>query len=91
MNVQETLQILQALQACGATHFKSQDFEIAIGANRLIQKIEQVVNPGPIEPTPQPVPVENAEATERLKNLISTLNLPPEQLLDRIFPAGAGD
>ena len=87
MNVQETLQILQALQACGATHFKSQDFEIAIGPSKLIQKIEQVVNPAPIEPSP----VENHEATERLKNLINTLSLPPEALVDKIFPAGAGD
>lgn len=35
-------------------------------------------------------PAMDTEATEKLKGLIETLKMPDEQLLDTIFPAGAG-
>jgi hypothetical protein len=91
MNVSETLQILQALKACGASHFKSQDFEISI---RLPASIEQLPAPAsvvaPAQAQPLSQPTENKEATEKLQSLIKTLSLPPEQLVDVIFPSGAG-
>jgi hypothetical protein len=90
MNADETLRIIAALKACGATHFKSQDFEVSICASVPTAESAtppQVVGNAPIQPPP---PVENTEATEKLKELIKTMSLPPEQLVDVIFPAGAG-
>ena len=84
MNVQETLLVIEALGAAGATHFKSQDFEISlIGNSKPIGRARR-------EDAPQSHPVENKEATEKLQNLIKTLSMPPEQLVDQIFPDGAG-
>ena len=90
MNVNETLQILQALQACGATHFKSQDFEISI-SSKTGASVEQIVSPSlpPVQAQVPAVPQENKEATEKLKALINTMSLSPEQLADQIFPNGA--
>ena len=91
MNVHETLQLLTALKACGASHFKSQDFEIHMSASNQIEQLPKpspVVEPAQVQP-PASTP-ENAEATEKLKGLIKTLSMPPEQLVDVIFPAGAG-
>lgn len=97
MNVDETLRILSALQSGGATHFKSQDFEVTLLPSLAKAKpIESPVSPadfqpksGGAEPPIQPV-VENVEATQKLKDLIGTLSLSPEALVDQIFPAGAG-
>lgn len=92
MNVSETLQILSALRASGATHFKSQDFEVSLGKSVVA---EQAPMPSPVvEPAPAQSPPstqENKDAVEKLQGLMKTLSLPPEQLVDVIFPAGAGD
>lgn len=84
MNVQETLAIIEALRASGVTYFKSQDFEITLG-------------PVPHGTTKQPqvdLNPENIKATEvaneKIKEMINTLKMTPEQLADQIFPAGAG-
>jgi hypothetical protein len=89
MNVNETLQILQALQACGASHFKSQDFEVSIPKSGA--KLEQIIPPIVQAQAQQPAqPIqENKEATAKLQELIKTMSLPPEKLVDVIFPNGA--
>lgn len=90
MNASETRDLILALQACGATHFKSQDFEVTLkpmAAPVVFQSIKKS------EPSPEPpiASTEDAEAaTQKLKELIKTMSLPPEQLVDVIFPAGAG-
>lgn len=85
MNAQETLALLEALRAAGATHFKSQDFEVTLGqaGSPSVAKISPA-------PTPSEAPKENPEATAKLKELIETMKLDDATLLDRIFPAGAG-
>ena len=42
---------------------------------------------------PDPIasaPIENAAAVDRLKELIATIALPDDKLVDKIFPNGAG-
>lgn len=90
MNLQETLELLRELKRSGATHFKSQDFEISLGRQaHMVEPLSSqplVASPAQAE-SPSP---ENKEATEKLKDLIKTMSLPPEQLVDVIFPNGAG-
>lgn len=89
MNVNETLQIISALKNCGATHFKSQDFEIRMGSTALHEPLS---NPPPVveQAQSQPLPQENAANTKKVEDLINILKMPPEQLVDQIFPDGAG-
>lgn len=92
MNVQETLAILEALRLGGAIHFKSQDFEVSMGPGTMASNPPTTVpesKPAPVAPVEGP-PVQNVDATEKLKNLIDTLKMDDSQLLDKIFPAGAG-
>ena len=89
MNVEETLRVLSALKSAGATHFKSQDFEITLHASK------HPVVPAPQEyphfaPEPAAPPAQNEDATQKLKDLIGTLNMSNEDLVDKIFPAGSG-
>lgn len=89
MNLQETLELVQALKLAGATHFKSNDFEITLD-NSVQVKEEWVVN----KPKPEvPLTPEQTKATEvaneKIKSMISTLQMTPEQLADQIFPNGA--
>lgn len=91
MNAQETLQLLAALRACRASHFKSQDFEITMSpAESSVTTQEETKATDIVQAQPDTSVVENKEATEKLKGLIATLQLSPEQLLDVVMPAGAG-
>ena len=83
MNVQETIAIIEALKSVGASHFKSQDFEIT-----MIPSDSQPsrIMPSPIEPSKEQV----KEASAKIADLINTIKMTPEQLADQIFPAGAG-
>lgn len=89
MNAAETLEVIKVLHAVGASHFKSQDFEIHLKPGA---PSEHPISPGivgasaPIPPQPS---LQNEEATQRLKDLIKTVKMTPEQLADQIFPAGA--
>ena len=84
MNIQETLALIEALKGAGATHFKSQDLEVTLDPK------SQTVAEKP-QPIPASTPVEeNIAATQKLKDLIGTLNLSNEELIDKIFPAGSG-
>jgi cell division protein FtsX len=92
MNASEILQVIQMLKACGATHFKSRDFEIALGASASHEQLPippSVVVPAQAQPL-SPQFQGNVEATEKLKGLIDTLKMDDSQLIDKIFPAGAG-
>lgn len=92
MNAQETLAIIEALRVSGATHFKSSDFEITLKAGApLEQLISPVSAPGMVEAqSPPGAPIqENEESTQKLKDLINTMKMTPEQLADQLFPHGA--
>lgn len=83
MNLAETLELIRGLKAAGATHFKSDDFEVTLNAYSPLPMMS--------EPVPMPeAPVINEEATDKLKELIETMKLNDEDLIDKIFPAGAG-
>ena len=92
MNAAETLEMIKVLHAVGATHFKSHDFEINLGSGdsrAVCAPIELAKQDAGHNPAAAPIP-ENTEATEKLKDLIKTMSLSPEGLVDVIFPAGAG-
>ncbi len=88
MNLAETLELLRGLRASGATHFKSADFEVTLSSVSPVSEggLAQEVPPAPITPPP----IQNDDATEKLKELIGTLKLDDETLVDKIFPDGAG-
>ena len=77
MNAQETIELLQALHAIGATRFESADFKVDFG--------RKTAAAAPIEQTASP----NKDAEARVKDVIEKLSMSDDQLLDRIFPAGA--
>lgn len=91
MNFLETSELIKLLKASGATHFKSGDFEVHMGASYKSDRSEpsakDVAHPVPEKESAE---IENPEATEKLKELIQTMSLSPEALVDKIFPAGAG-
>jgi hypothetical protein len=86
MNANETIALIAALKNAGATHFKSNDFEVSLKGDMAqsvsvpIETLESVASK----------PQGNPDATQKLKDLISTLKMDDAQLLDKIFPAGAG-
>ncbi len=99
MNITETLELLKALNAYGAKHFKSGDFEVTLG-NVPRGTIPEVLPPDlgsksagdtaqPANPA-NPANIANPDATERLKDLIGSLKMNDAELFDKIFPAGAG-
>ena len=87
MNLQETLQLVEALKLCGVLKFKSHEHEIELSNNG------SPINVAKKEPLTKEQAEASAEvtakATEQLKNLISTINMGPEELANQIFPDGA--
>lgn len=82
MNALETIELIKVLRQSGVTHFKSNDFEVSLNPS-----LESSALP---EPKPKEVVQQNPEATAKLKDLIGTLKMNDSELLDKIFPAGAG-
>jgi len=82
MNFQETLELIKALKQAGASHFKSSDFEVTLSSEKA--------SPAPViaQLTPEQTKA-TEEANEKLKDLINTMKMTPEQLADQIFPDGA--
>lgn len=85
MNFAETVALIEALKAAGVTKFKSLEHEIAFGGTAQ-PSLQPDVPRGTMEVPPI---TENKEATEKLKDLISTLRMSPEELANQIFPDGA--
>ena len=79
------MELIAALKDAGALHFKSHDFEVsfAVGAAPLVQ-------PSPPPSVPVDYPPVNQEATARAQDVIDKLKMNDEELLDKLFPAGAG-
>jgi hypothetical protein len=92
MNAAEQLEVIKLLHAVGATHFKSHDFEIKLGSGDPgVVRAHVGLTKQDVGQNPAAAPIsENTEATEKLKDLIKTMSLSPEQLVDVVFPAGAG-
>lgn len=87
MNIAETLALIEALKNAGATHFKSQDLEVSLSGGSVSYPGSAVHDPFPPSP---PRAHENKEATDKIKDLISTMKMSHEELVDKIFPDGAG-
>jgi len=89
VNLQETIALIGALKQAGVTHFKSADFEVTLGRSKTRETSNE---PEPIQPphesTQQEQPI-NKENTQKAEDLIEMLTMKDEQLVDRIFPAGA--
>ena len=91
MNVSETLQILEALRLCGAKHFKCPELEITMEGNAVVTSGALPQAPVGGAPGPQmPQVMPNEDATKRAQDLINALKMKDTELLDKIFPAGAG-
>jgi hypothetical protein len=91
MNLQETISLIQALKSAGVTKFKSLEHDIILDAIPIGPKQDAPKNQ-PVPAGNQPIvdnPVENKEATEKLKDLIGTLKLSDEELANHMFPDGA--
>jgi hypothetical protein len=82
VNLQETLALIEALKASGITRFKSHEHEIELNPNSEV-KVKKADAPTPEQDKAA------AEGTEKLKNLINTISMSPEELANKIFPDGA--
>jgi hypothetical protein len=78
----------------GIRHLKTRDIELCIDLNHLperanLGRISGESRASSIEPA-KVEPVQNQQSTEQINELINTLKLPDEELLNKIFPDGAG-
>ncbi len=80
MNLQETLALIEMLKSSGVTKFKSSEHEIELSP--VPRGTQPKVN---IPETPVTKEAE-VEATEKLKNLINTIKMNPEELANAMFP-----
>ena len=87
MNLQETLALIEALRASGVTKFKSQEHDIELRDfnHSNLKKIDKIQTPEQASATAEAT----AQATEKLKDLINTIKMTPEELANHIFPDGA--
>lgn len=82
MNLQETLALIETLKANGVTRFKSQEHEIDLVWGPVQSKKVELPQ------TPEQAKVV-ADANEKLKTMINTINMSPEELANKMFPDGA--
>jgi len=85
LNIQETLALIEALKASGVTRYKSQEHEIEFGNSSEPIKVQKPLQPEQA----MDLAKKTAEAKDQLKNMINTINMSPEELANKMFPAGA--
>lgn len=88
MNLDETIKLLQALKANGATYFKSNDFEVNLIGGQPVVEAPSVRSLPPAEVPVAPPPFDPI-ATEQAQELIDTLSMKDEDLVNKLFPDGA--
>lgn len=82
MNLAETLALIESLRANGVTRFKSHEHDIDLTGQSQSEK--------PKSPQPPSLdPKVEAEVNDKLKSLINTINMSPEELANKMFPDGA--
>lgn len=104
MNIDETLKLIQALRLAGVTHYKSTEHDISLNTQSLGEALphkskELKVDtslPHPAPPLPEQVKAVsdqearyNAEATEKIKDMIKTLKMDHTELANHMFPEDA--
>lgn len=82
MNFQETIALIDALRQSGVTRFKSPEHEIDFD-HKIVSKAKAPEAPKESDSKA------TVEATEKLKNLINTISMTPEELANTMFPDGA--
>lgn len=86
MNIQETLALIESLKLNGVIRFKSGEHEIEFGPkDGPFSMREPKLNNESAQASAEVV----ADATEKLKNLINTVKMSPEELANKMFPDGA--
>src|ERR1035438_4528860 len=96
MNLQETLELIKALKMHGVTKFKSLEHDIVLdvqAASNIIEaelkpiRVHDVPQAPPIVPPPTPEQLaKEKEAEEKLKDMIKTLNMTPDEMAKKMFP-----
>lgn len=96
MNLEETITLIECLRESGATHFKSRDLEVSFGESAEVDRPRPKPH-APLHAPPAGEPSAEAkeapaspENTKKAEDLINKLKMSPEQLIDAIFPDGAG-
>jgi hypothetical protein len=83
MNLQETIALLQALKSTGAKYFKSNDFEVRLDGDGEPEILTMRQSEPKIDPNFNPT------STAQAESLIDILKMKDEDLVNKIFPAGA--
>lgn len=100
MNLQETVELLNTLKSTGAKYFKSNDLEVSfssfvVGQHAQALKPGNFDHPGHVEPDtiqmkePDLPRGFNPVDTKKAEDLIDILKMKDEDLVNKIFPAGA--
>lgn len=89
MNLLETVELINALKAAGVSRFKSHEHDIVLelrgGAEPSLAHTQT-----PVGSTPTPATIsESVENTALAVDLINTLKMSPDELVNHIFPDGA--
>jgi hypothetical protein len=88
MNLQETIALIEALKANGATHFKSNDFEVTLLGGRPVLA-HSAIPEAPVVPPPHIHEPIDPVQTQKAQDLIDLLKLKDDELVNKIFPDGA--
>ncbi len=86
MNIQETIALIEALRSSGVLKFKSAEHEIELKVDVPHGTPQKTIIPPSL---PSVDKESEVVATEKLKNLINTINMSPEELANKMFPDGA--
>ncbi len=81
MNISETIALIEALKASGVVKFKSNEHEIEFDQSKSFIKKEK--------PHEEADPKVVEAANEKIKSMLNTIQMSPEELANQIFPDGA--
>lgn len=90
MNSEEKIRLIQLLCSSGVTFFKCAEFELRIDTAKAkeVQK-PTMVNANYTPEAQEPAPQYNPQQTDKVLKLIDMLKSGDDELMNKIFPAGA--
>lgn len=86
MNSEEKIRLIQLLCSSGVTFFKCAEFELRIDGKKEVQSLP--IDSPKVE-AQEPVPQYNPQQTDKVLKLIDMLKNSDDELVNKIFPAGA--
>ena len=92
MDFQQTVALIELLRASGVKRFKSLEHEIDFSDNSddfKVQKVKPLPSPAPNAAV---APIEQKaidEANAKIKDMLATLNMTPQQMADKMYPEAA--